>query len=163
MVVFGIPLSFFLPLMVHVWAGLATVIIGIVAFRAPKRRGRHPRWGTRYLWAYTLVFLTATILSAEHWGTSAYLFFIALVGYGLALSGYVARRFRREPWLLRSLGENWVIAHIAGTIGSYIVLLTILATASSAPAWEVFPFLFVLTLFTAAVVSINIAFSRRVW
>jgi hypothetical protein len=124
MVVFGIPLSFFLPLMVHVWAALATVIIGIVAFRAPKRWGRHPRWGTRYLWAYTLVFLTATILSAEHWGTSAYLFFIALVGYGLALSGYVARRFRREPWLLRSLGENWVIAHIAGTIGSYIVLLT---------------------------------------
>jgi hypothetical protein len=67
MFVFGIPLSFFLPLMVHVWAGLATVIIGIVAFRAPKRRGRHPRWGVCYLWAYTLVFLTATLLSGERW------------------------------------------------------------------------------------------------
>ena len=124
MFVFGLPLSFFLPLMVHVWAGLATVIIGIVAFRAPKRRGRHPRWGVRYLWAYTLVFLTATLLSFQHWETSAYLFFIALVGYGLALGGYGARRFRQKPWMMRSLRKHWVIAHILGTIGSYIVLLT---------------------------------------
>jgi lysylphosphatidylglycerol synthetase-like protein (DUF2156 family) len=124
MFVFGIPLAFFLPLVVHALAGLTTVITGIVAFSMPKRRGRHPRWGGRYLWAYTLVFLTATILSAERWGTDAYLFFIALVGYGFALSGYTARRFRREPWLVRSLWENWVIAHIVGTIGSYIVLLT---------------------------------------
>jgi hypothetical protein len=41
-------------------------------------------------------------------------------------------------------------------------LLTILATARSVPGWEVFPFLFVLALFTA-LVSINVAFSRRVW
>jgi hypothetical protein len=67
MFVFGILLSFFLPLIVHVWAGLATVIIGIVVFCAPKRWGRHPRWGARYLWAYTLVFLTATMLSFQHW------------------------------------------------------------------------------------------------
>ena len=101
MFVFGIPLSFFLPLIVHVLAGLTTVITGIVAFSMPKRRGRHPRWGERYLWAYTLVFLTATILG-----------------------GYAARRFRQERLMLRLLGKNWVIAHIVGTIGSYIVLLT---------------------------------------
>ncbi len=124
MFVFGIPLSFFLPLIVHVWAGLATVIIGIVPFRAPKRRGRHPQWGVRYLWAYTLVFLTATMLSVQHWETSAYLFFIALVGYGLALAGYGARRFRQKPWMMRSLRKHWVIAHSVGTTGSYIVLLT---------------------------------------
>lgn len=124
MFVFGIPLSFFLPLVVHVLAGLTTVITGIVAFVAPKRRGRHPHWGGRYLWAYTVVFLTATILSGERWSTDAYLFFIALVGYGFALGGYTARRFRREPWLMRLLGKNWVVAHIVGTIGSYIVLLT---------------------------------------
>jgi hypothetical protein len=124
MFVFGIPLSFFLPLIVHVLAGLTTVIIGIVAFSMPKRRGRHPRWGERYLWAYTLVFLTATILSVQRWSVDAYLFFIALVGYGFALGGYAARRFRRERLMLRLLGKNWVIAHIVGTIGSYIVLLT---------------------------------------
>jgi hypothetical protein len=124
MFVFGIPLSFFLPLVVHAWAGLTAVITGIVAFCLPKRRGRHPRWGTRYLWAYTLVFLTATILSFERWSVDAYLFFIALVGYGFALSGYAARRFRRGRFLVRLLGKHWVIAHIVGTIGSYIVLLT---------------------------------------
>jgi len=124
MFVFGIPLTFFLPLIVHVLAGLTTVITGIVAFSMPKRRGRHPRWGERYLWAYTLVFLTATILSGERWSVDAYLFFIAVVGYGFALGGYTARRFRRARWMIHLLGKNWVIAHIIGMIGSYIVLLT---------------------------------------
>lgn len=124
MFIFHIPLSFFLPLMVHVLAGLTTVITGIVAFILPKRKGRHPRWGGRYLWAYTLVFLTASILSAERWSTDAYLFFIALTGYGLALGGYAARRFRRTLWVLHLLGKNWVMAHIVGMIGSYIALLT---------------------------------------
>jgi len=124
MFVFGIPLSFFLPLLVHVVAGLTTVITGVVAFRVPKRRGRHPSWGARYLWAYTVVFLTATILSFERWSIDAYLFFIAVVGYGFAVGGYAARRFRRARWVMRLLGKNWVIAHIIGMIGSYVVLLT---------------------------------------
>jgi hypothetical protein len=124
MFVFHISLFFLLPLIMHVLAGLTTVITGIVAFSQPKRRGRHPRWGKRYLWSYTLVFLTATILSGERWSVDAYLFFIALVGYGFALGGYAARRFRRTPILVRWPGKNWVIAHIVGTIGSYIVLLT---------------------------------------
>ena len=71
MLVFRILLSFFLPLIVHILAGLTTVITGIVAFSMPKRQGRHPRWGERYLWAYTLVFLTATILSVERWSVDA--------------------------------------------------------------------------------------------
>jgi len=120
----GFPLSFFLPLVVHALAGLTTGVTGVVAFRAPKRRGRHHRWGTYYLWAYTVVFFTATILSAQRWSADAYLFFMALTGYGLALAGYTARRFRREPWLMRLLGKQWVVAHIIGVIGSYIVLWT---------------------------------------
>ena len=123
MLVFRTQLSFFLLLIVHALAGLMTVITGIVAFSMPKRQGRHPNWGERYLWAYTLVFLTATILSVERWSVDAYLFFLALVGYGFALGGYVASRFRREPWLMCLLGKYWVIAHSVGTIGSYIVLL----------------------------------------
>ncbi len=115
MFVFGIPLTFFLPLIVHVLAGLTTVITGIVAFTMPKRRGRHPRWGERYLWAYTLVFLTATILSGERWSVDAYLFFIAVVGYGFALGGYTARRFRRARWMIHLLGKNWVIDSAPGS------------------------------------------------
>jgi hypothetical protein len=97
----GFPLSFFLPLVVHSLAGLTTGITGIVAFSMPKRRGRHPRWGERYLWAYTVVFLTATLLSVQRWETDAYLFFLAVIGYGFALGGYAARRFRRAPWMRR--------------------------------------------------------------
>jgi hypothetical protein len=124
MFIFGIPLSFFLPLLVHAWAGLATGVLGIMAFRVPKRRERHPSFGKRYLWAYTLVFLTATLLSLQHWETDAYLFFLALIGYGAALGGYGARRFRGIPQVRRVFGKQWVVVHIVGMIGSYVTLWT---------------------------------------
>jgi multisubunit Na+/H+ antiporter MnhF subunit len=120
----GFPLSFFLPLVVHGLAGLTTGITGVVAFSVPKRRGHHPRWGGRYLWAYTVVFLTATILSVQHWEADAYLFFLAVIGYGFALFGYTTRRFRRERWMQRLVGKQWVVAHLVGMIGSYVVLWT---------------------------------------
>jgi hypothetical protein len=124
MLIFGFPLSFFLPLVVHAWAGMATGVTGVVTFCAPKSRERHPRWGTRYLWAYTLVFLTATVLSVQRWSADAYLFLLATIGYGFALGGYAARRFRRKPWMKRVMGKQWVIVHIVGMIGSYIILWT---------------------------------------
>jgi hypothetical protein len=120
----GLPIAFFLPLVVHALAGLTSAVTGIVAFSAPKGPTRHHRWGARYLWAYTVVFLTATILSVQRWEADAYLFVLAVLGYSLALGGYGARRFRHTPWLRRLLGEYWVIAHLVGMISSYVVLLT---------------------------------------
>jgi hypothetical protein len=120
----GFPLSFFLPLVVHALAGLTTGVTGVLAFRAPKRRGRHHQWGKTYLWAYTVVFLTATILSVQRLPADAYLLVQATLGYGLALSGYAARRFRQEPILRRTLGKQWVVVHIIGVIGSYVILWT---------------------------------------
>ncbi len=120
----GFPLSFFLPLVVHALAALTTGVTGVITFSRPKRSVRHPRWGVRYLWAYTAVFLTAIILSVQHWPTDAYLVVLATIGYGFALGGYGARRFRRAPWLLRVLGKQWISAHIVGMIGSYVVLWT---------------------------------------
>ena len=120
----GLPLSFFLPGVVHSLAGLPTAITGIVSFSAPKRRGRHVRWGIRYVWAYTVVFLTATVLSVQHWEADAYLFVLATLGYGFALGGYGAQRFRQEPLMRRVFGKKRVVAYLVGVIGSYVVLWT---------------------------------------
>jgi hypothetical protein len=73
---------------------------------------RHHRWGTRYLWAHTVVFLTATMLSVQRWQADAYLYGLAVLGYSLALSGYGTRRLRQTPWLRHLLGEWRVIAHL---------------------------------------------------
>jgi len=40
----GFPFSFFLPLVVHILAGLTAGITGVVMFSLPKRRGSHQRW-----------------------------------------------------------------------------------------------------------------------
>jgi hypothetical protein len=120
----GFPLSFFLPLVVHALAALTTGVTGVITFSRPKRSVRHPKWGVRYLWAYTVVFLTAIILSVQHWTTDAYLVVLATIGYGFALGGYAARRFRQEPMVRRFVGKQWVVAHIVGMIGSYTVLWT---------------------------------------
>ena len=47
----GFPLSFFLPLVVHILAGLTAGITGVVMFSLPERRGSHQRWETSYEWA----------------------------------------------------------------------------------------------------------------
>jgi hypothetical protein len=120
----GFPLSFFLPLVVHALAALTTGVTGVITFSRPKRRGRHPQWGRRYLWAYSVVFLTAIILSVQHWPTDAYLVVLATIGYSFVLGGYAARRFRQESMVRRVVGEQWVVAHIVGMIGSYVVLWT---------------------------------------
>jgi hypothetical protein len=120
----GLPLSFFLPLVVHALAGLTTGVTGVLAFRASKRRGRHHQWGKSYLWAYTVVFLTAIMLSVQHLPADIYLLVLATLGYGLAHSGYAARRFRLELIVRRIVGNQWVVAHIVGVIGSYVVLWT---------------------------------------
>jgi hypothetical protein len=68
------------------------------------------------------------------------------------------------PGQAPNVGQRFVLALVSlGMLMGMTTLLTILATARSASAWGVFPFLLVLTLFTAAVVSINVAFSLRVW
>lgn len=115
---------FFLPLFVHILAGFACVISGIVAFCVPKRRGLHPWWGGVYLCVYCLVFLTTTILSFERWPQDASLFFAGLVASCLALVGYGAGRLRRDRRIAIPLRKRWVSLHILAMVGSYVGLLT---------------------------------------
>ncbi|HAE81984.1 MAG TPA: hypothetical protein DDW33_14110 [Ktedonobacter sp.] len=49
-----------------------------------------------------------------------------------------------------------------GMLMGTTILLTIVAAKTGAPGWVAFPFLFVLTVFTAAVVSINVVFNHGV-
>jgi hypothetical protein len=50
-----------------------------------------------------------------------------------------------------------------GMLMGMTILLSIMAAKTSTPGWVAFLLLFVLTLFTAAAVSINVVFNRRTW
>jgi hypothetical protein len=53
---------FFVALALHVVAGATAVVAGIIATTARKRSGRHPRAGNVYLYAISVVFVTATVM-----------------------------------------------------------------------------------------------------
>jgi hypothetical protein len=63
-----------------------------------------------------------------------------------------------------TVGQRLVLALVSlGMLMGMTTLLTIMAVKTSAPGSLAFPLLFVLTLFTVAVVSINVVFNRRAW
>jgi hypothetical protein len=80
-----------------------------------KRKGKHTVFGEIYHWLYVVVFITAVTMSIIYWEESAYLFYIALFSYALALLGYLSAKMR---W------NKWVGSHIGGMLGSYIGIVT---------------------------------------
>lgn len=102
-------------LIVHIGSGMTAVVTGALAATARKRPGRHPRSGRVYLWAMGAVFATATIMAIIRWREDAHLFGIAVIAFGLAVYGYLARR-RHRP--------GWPPHHAIAMGGSYIALLT---------------------------------------
>lgn len=68
------------------------------------------------------------------------------------------------PGQAPTVGQRLALALVSlGMLMGMSTLLTILATATRPPGWVAVPLLFVLTLFTVAVVSINVVFNRRSW
>ena len=68
------------------------------------------------------------------------------------------------PGQAPTVGQRLALALVSlGMLMGMSTLLTILATATKSPGWVAIPLLFVLTLFTMAVVSINVVFHRRRW
>jgi hypothetical protein len=102
-------------LLLHVPAGLTSVVTGAVAAVSKKRRGRHPRFGTIYYWALAVVFVSATGMAVLRWTEDRHLFVLGTISFGVASVGYLARKVR---W------RGWTSFHILGMSLSYIVLLT---------------------------------------
>src|SRR3954454_2161182 len=104
-------------LALHIASGTLGLLLGPVAMRAPKRRGRHTDAGTVYFWAMAAVCASAAVLAVLDWHRLWWFLPIAAFSYANALVGYLAVRIRPEGWLR---------AHIGGMGGSYIALVTAL-------------------------------------
>lgn len=116
----------------HVLIALVSVVSGIVAMLSPKRAGRHPNFGSIYFWSLSLVFVSATILSAMRWRENYHLFILGLLAFAAAIFARQAVR-RRVPY--------WARLHIAGMGMSYILLLTAfyVDNGHSLPLWKELP------------------------
>jgi hypothetical protein len=121
-------------LAVHIAAGLTAVVAGILATTARKRPGRHPRAGTVFLHAVTVVFLTAAALTIPRWRHEWHLFLIATVAFGLALFG---------RWIRRRRPARWMAWHGGAMAGSFVALLTGFYVDNGArlPVWDRLPHL----------------------
>jgi uncharacterized membrane protein len=114
---------------IHVVFGLACVIAGAVAMLSPKRQGRHPTFGTVYVWCLAALFISATSLSIFRWAQDYHLFLLGALSFAVALVGRTARR---RSW------PGWVRLHISGMGASYILLLTAfyVDNGKSLPLWK---------------------------
>jgi hypothetical protein len=124
--------AFSVALACHIAAGLTAVTAGALAATAPKRPGRHPRFGLVYYWAITGVFATALAMAVLRWPHDTHLVAIGTIAATSATLGYQARRRRRRGW------RRW---HILGMGISYIALLTgfYVDNGPNLPVWDRFP------------------------
>jgi hypothetical protein len=102
-------------LIVHVAAGVMGLVLGPVAMRAPKRRGRHTSVGAAYQGAVAVLCSTSVLLALYDWAALWWLALIGVATQAAALAGVRVRR-RRRP--------GWVQAHIGLMCGSYISFVT---------------------------------------
>lgn len=102
-------------LLIHILAGVICLITGFLAIISKKRKGKHTVNGEIYHFSYVVIFITSVAMAIWNWNESAYLFYIALFSYGLALYGYLARKIK---W------KKWLSSHITGMLGSYIGVIT---------------------------------------
>jgi hypothetical protein len=99
---------------VHVLLGVASATTGLIAMLSVKAPGRHPRFGTAYFWFLSLLFVTATALSAMRWAHTYHLFILGAFSLLTAIIGREARRRRLR---------GWERLHIGGMGSSYVLML----------------------------------------
>lgn len=112
--------------------GVTAVVAGAVAMLSRKGSIRHRGFGTVYFWALAAVFATASALAAARWTEDAHLFVLGALAFASALLGRTAAR---RQW------AAWPRLHLAGTGGSYILLLTAfyVDNGKSLPLWRALP------------------------
>ncbi len=123
---------FLVALSVHVLFGLFCVVTGVIAMLSRKRPGRHPRIGTIYYYCLSVVFASATILSAMRWAEDYHLFILGTLSFATASLGRIAHR---QGW------RNWIRLHITCMGLSYILLLTAfyVDNGKNLPLWNKLP------------------------
>lgn len=117
---------------VHVLLGLAGTVTGVVAMVSPKGSGRHPRYGTIYLWCLAGVFVTAGGLAGVRWAEDNHLLVLGTLSLTAAVLG---REARRRRW------RHWARLHISAMGASYILLLTAfyVDNGKNLPLWRNLP------------------------
>lgn len=110
-------------LIIHIVAGSFCILTGAINFAVKKEKGSHTKIGEWYHIGYLVVFITSIGMAIINWSESAYLFYIAIFSYGLALFGYLARKRR---W------NGWLPMHIGGMAGSYIGIITAVLVVNGA-------------------------------
>ena len=97
-----------------------------------KRPGPHPRAGTIYYWAVSVVFVSATALSMMRWVQDYHLFVLGALSFIAATTG---REARRRRW------RSWVRLHIIGMGSSYVLLIVAfyVDNGRNLPIWKYLP------------------------
>jgi len=116
----------------HVLFGLACVVTDLVAMLSKKDTGRHPGFGTIYYWCLSVVFISASVLSAMRWAEDYHLFILGALSFAAASLGRTAHQ---------RLWRRWVRLHISGMGLSYILLLTAfyVDNGKNLPLWKNLP------------------------
>lgn len=141
---------FTIMLVIYIIAGSVCLLTGAIASIAKKKIGNHTIVGEVYHCGYLVIFITSVIMAIMNWSESAYLFYIAIFSYGLALFGYLARKLR---W------RNWLTMHIGGMLGSYIgvITATLVVNGSKIPLVSEIPTLllwFIPTIIGTPIISV---------
>jgi len=97
-----------------------------------KRRGGHSRWGTRYFWAISAVFASATLLTALRGLEDLKIW---LLGAGAIACAWIGRSARRGRW------GNSLRVHLTAMGLSCILMLTAfyVETGDQLPIWKDLP------------------------
>ncbi len=110
----------------HIACGVLGLVLGLIAMCATKRRGLHTIVGNIYHWVYVCLALSACTLAVLDWPRLWWFVPIAVGSYALALTGFLAAKFR---W------NGWLEYHLSGQLGSYIAMITAVFVVNLGNVW----------------------------